>query len=194
MTLAVLALSWLMGVAAAAFSGADPAAAVALASMLGAAAFAVRPRVGTLVVVAFAAVLVAGATWRYDETTPSAEGTVAADNGSGEPVRLRGLVDDEPDERPTGRLYRVAVRERFDGVRWVKAEGKVLLRTRSLPAYEHGDLIEMEGELEEAPPLATPPDCGFRTRVALSGALTPSPGSRRRDGRHPPISCPPRAR
>ena len=49
-------------------------------------------------------------------------------------------------------------------------------------------------ETGEAPLLATPPDCGFRTRVALSGALTPSPGSRRRDGRHPPISCPPRAR
>ncbi len=168
MTLAVLALAWLLGVAAAAFSGADAAAAVAAASLLGAVTFAVRPRAGTLVVAAAGAVLVSGATLRYDETTPSAEGTVAVHNGSGEAVRLRGVVDGEPDERPTGRLYRVDVRGVFDGGLWAEAQGKVLVRTWLFPAYEYGDLIEIEGELEAAPVF---PEFDYRDYLLRQGVV-----------------------
>ncbi len=169
MTLAVLALAWLLGLAAAAFSGANPAAAVAAASLLGAVTFAVRPRAGTLVVIGVGAVLAAGATWQYDETTPSAEGTVAAFNDSEEDVRLRGVVDGEPDERATGRLYRVDVREWFDGVRWAEAEGKVLVRTQLFPAYEYGDLIEIEGELDEPPVF---PEFDYRDYLLRQGVVS----------------------
>jgi len=168
-TLAVLALAWLLGVVAAAFSGAEPAAAVAAASLLGAVTFALWPRVGTLVVIGVGAVLVAGATLRYDGTTPSAAGTVAAYNGSEEDVRLRGVVDGEPDERATGRLYRLDVREAFDGVRWVEAEGKVLVRTWLFPAYEYGDLIEIEGELDEAPVF---PEFDYRDYLLRQGVVS----------------------
>ena len=169
MTLAVLALAWLLGVVAAAYSGADPVAAVTAASLLGAVTFAVWPRAGTLVVVAAGVVLVAGATWRYEETTPSAEGTVAVYNGSEDDVRLRGVVDGEPDERATGRLYRVDVREWFDGVRWVEAKGKVLVRTWLFPAYEYGDLIEIEGELDEPPVF---PEFDYRDYLLRQGVVS----------------------
>jgi len=120
-------------------------------------------------VVAAGAVLVAGATWRYDETTPSAEGTVAVHNGLEEAVRLRGVVDGEPDERATGRLYRVEVRETFDGGRWAEAEGKVLVRTQLFPAYEYGDLIEIEGELDEPPVF---PEFDYRDYLLRQGVVS----------------------
>jgi competence protein ComEC len=167
--LAFLALAWLLGVAAAAFSGAEPAAAVAAASLLGAATFAVRPRAGTLVVVAVGAALVAGATWRYEATTPTAAGTVAAYNGSDDDVRLRGVVDGEPDERATGRLYSVDVRTVWDGVRWAEAEGKVLVRTRLYPAYEYGDLIEIKGKLDEPPSF---PEFDYRDYLLRQGVVS----------------------
>ena len=84
-------------------------------------------------------------------------------------MRLRGVVDGEPDERPTGQLYRVDVREAFDGVRWAEAEGKVLVRTRLFPAYEYGDLIEIEGELDEPPVF---PEFDYRDYLLRQGVVS----------------------
>jgi len=171
MTLAVLALAWLLGVVAAAFTNPDPAAAVVVASGLGAATFAIRPRAATLAAIAVGALLVAGATWRYDATTPTTEGTVAELNGAGN-VRLRGVVSDEPDERATGRLYRLDVWEVLQNGEWVAAEGKVLVRSPLYPVFEYGDLVEIEGELEEPPVF---PEFDYRDHLLRQGVVSIAP-------------------
>ncbi|MEX1193740.1 MAG: DNA internalization-related competence protein ComEC/Rec2 [Dehalococcoidia bacterium] len=169
MITAVLALAWLLGVVAAASTGADPAAAVVVASLLAGATFALRPRPATFLVIAAGILLVAGASWRYDATQPSTVGTVAAHNDADGAVTLRGVIDDEPDERATGRLYRVEVRETLDGERWEEAKGKVLVRTPLFPEYEYGDLVQIEGELETPP---TFPDFDYRDHLLRRGIVS----------------------
>jgi competence protein ComEC len=169
---ALLALAWLLGVASAAFTGADPAATVAAASLLAALTLALRPRASSLILIAVGILLIVGATWRYDATQPSTEGTVAAFNETEAEVRIRGVVGAEPDERATGRLYRVNVREAFTGGQWTEAEGKILVRLPSFPAYEYGDLLELEGELEAAPVF---PDFNYRDYLLRRGVVSLMP-------------------
>ncbi len=64
MILGVLAFAWLLGVAAAAFTGADPWAALAAAAGLAAASFALRPRLSTLGLIALGAALIFAAAWQ----------------------------------------------------------------------------------------------------------------------------------
>jgi len=92
-TLAFLALAWLLGLAAAAFTGADPAATVAAAGLFGVVSFAQHPRWSTLALIAAASALVFTAGWRYESTVPE-PAPIARFNDS-EPVRLRGIVSDE---------------------------------------------------------------------------------------------------
>lgn len=167
MTVVALALAWLLGIVGAAFTGADPAAAIAVASLVSAVSFAISPRPVTLALIAVVWLLVAGATWRYDATTPSTEGTVAALNG--DQVTLRGVIGDEPDERATGRLYRLDVREVLDGGTWGEARGKVLVRSQLYPVFEYGDLVEIEGRLEEPPVF---PEFDYRDYLLRRGVVS----------------------
>src|SRR2546426_5361753 len=109
LTPAFLAVAWLLGVAAAAFTGADLAAAAAAAGLLGIVSFARWPRPITLAMIAAGSVLIFAAGQRYDATTP--EPSPIARFHGGAVVRLRGVVDAEPDERGVSRLYRLQVRE-----------------------------------------------------------------------------------
>ncbi len=70
MILAFLALAWLLGIAAASFTGADPAAALAAGGLLAVVSFALRPRLGTIALIAAGSVLVFAADWRYESTMP----------------------------------------------------------------------------------------------------------------------------
>ncbi len=153
MILAFLALAWLLGIAAAAFTGADAAATVAAAGLLGCISFALRPRASTLVLIATGVALVFTAAWRYESTTPSQSPTGVARYNDGQPVRLRAVVDAEPDDRGTSRLYRLQVREAFVESRWRPESGGVLMRGAAFPQYEYGDLLEIEGKLEKPPAL-----------------------------------------
>lgn len=154
MTLGVLALAWLLGIAAAAFSGSDPWAAVAAASALAAITFAFRPRASTLALVALGAVLVLAAAWRYDSTRPPDAPTGIARLNDDADVRFRALIDAEPDDRGSYVLYRLAVRERLTDRRWRPESGRVLMRAAPFPQYEYGDLLEVEGALETPPTFA----------------------------------------
>lgn len=151
MTLGFLALAWLLGVAAAAFTGADPWASVAAAAALAAASFALRPRSSTLVLVALGVALVFAAAWRYDSTTPPGTPTGIARWNDGDEVRFRALVTAEPDDRGATVRYRLVVREVYQSGRWQPESGGVLARAAPFPRYRYGDLLELEAKLETPP-------------------------------------------
>jgi competence protein ComEC len=151
-TLAFLALAWLLGVAAAAaFTGADPWASVVAASALAAASFALRPRASTLVLAALGAAFIFGAAYRYEATTPPDAPAGIARLNDGDPVRFRALVTSEPDERGGSVRYRLAVREALIGGAWRPESGGVLMRAAPFPRHAYGDLLELEGALETPP-------------------------------------------
>jgi len=150
--LAALALAWLLGLSAAAFTDADPAATLAAVGLLGTATFAISPRPRTLVLIAVGATLIVGATWRYEETQPQPS-PVSHLNDPDATLTLRAIVDDEPTERTTTRLYRLEVLEVFEDDRWREESGGVLMTTHTSPAYEYGDILEIEGTLEDPPVL-----------------------------------------
>ncbi len=148
MSLAYLAFAWLLGLAAAAFTGAGPAAAFPAFGLLGAVSFARNPRSNTLVlIVAGALIFTAG--WRYDATRPE-PAPIARFNG-GLSVRLRAIVSDDPQERASYRVYRLDVRETFEERRWRPDSGGVIVYAPLSPEYEYGDLLEIKGKLEEPP-------------------------------------------
>jgi competence protein ComEC len=162
-TLAFVAFAWLLGISAAALTGANPAALVAAASLLSAASFAASPKPATLVLIALALLAVAGAGWRYSATerTPPAN-AISSLNGDAE-VRFRAVVADEPDDRLTSRLYRLDSRQAFVRGGWRDMPGGILMRTAPNTAFEYGDLIEVKGVLE------TPPEVeGFDYREHLA--------------------------
>jgi len=148
--LAILALAWLLGLAAAAFTDTDSAALVAAFGLLAAVTFAVSPRFSTLALIAVGAVLIAAAGWRYESTQPEPS-SISRLNGT--EVNLRAVVSREPVERDNSRSYRLEVRERLAGDRWFPDSGAVQMTGRLLPAYEYGDVIEIKGELEDLPVL-----------------------------------------
>jgi len=149
--LAYLAAAWLIGVAAAAFTGGDQAAALAAAGLLGAASVIVSPRLSTLVLVAGGIALIFGAAWRYQTAMPSS-GSIARLN-DGQSHQLRAVINDQPEERGTSRLYRLDVREARVGGNWQREAGGVIMRAPLLPEYKYGDLIEIRGELVTPPVL-----------------------------------------
>jgi len=161
MTLAYLALAWFLGVAAAAFTGADPAGALAASGLLGLISFLLRPRPATLGFIAAGAVLIFAASWRYDSTVPE-PGPITrfnCDTAAGvvkdacQTVRLRAVVAATPDAQGSSRVYRVNVREVLNGIRWEPESGDILIRTPLYPEYKLGNLLEVEGKLEHPPVL-----------------------------------------
>ncbi len=163
MILGLLAFAWLLGVAAAAFTGGDPWAALAAAAGLSAASFALRPRPWTLAFIALAAALIFAAAWRYESTAPpDAPSGIARlncppktqssdDDPKCDAVLYRALVAAEPDERGSTVRYRLAVREVHADGRWRPESGGVLMRVAPFPRYDYGDLLELRGELETPP-------------------------------------------
>ena len=144
MILAFIAFAWLLGIATAAYTGADTAATIAAASLLAAATFAYRPRPATLCAVATGASLVFLATWRYDATTPTIppdaiQSLNGPDGKGGEEVRFRAIVDDEPRERSASVAYRLEVQEMWEYGRWRRASGSVLMTAPPYPAFDYGD-------------------------------------------------------
>jgi competence protein ComEC len=149
MQLAFLASTWLLGIAAASFSDADRAASLAAAGMLAVVSFAIRPRLGTLALIAAGSVLVFTAGWRYESTVP--QPSPIARFNDGQSVRVRAVISDEPREQGASREYRLSVRESFTDGNWQRDSGGVLMRASLFPQYEYGDLLEVSGDLESPP-------------------------------------------
>ncbi|HEV8573714.1 MAG TPA: DNA internalization-related competence protein ComEC/Rec2 [Dehalococcoidia bacterium] len=151
MTVAVLALAWLLGIAAAAFTGAEPAATVAAVGLLGAVSFAVRPRWSTFALIATGGALIFVAGAHYEATVPHPS-QIARFNDAGT-LRLRAIIDDEPDTQSSSRVYQLQVREAYIDGSWQPESGGVLMRAALFPEYDYGDLLEVEGKLEDPPAL-----------------------------------------
>ncbi|MDO8703759.1 MAG: ComEC/Rec2 family competence protein [Sulfuricaulis sp.] len=166
--LAYLAFAWTLGVAAAAFTGADRAAALAAAGLLATLSFAFRPRASTLLLAAAGAGLVFLAGWRYDATRPDDTPTGIA-RYNGQTLRFRALVDAEPQERASWRRYRLAVREAFVDGRWQPDSGGVLMDAPLYPERAYGDVLEIEGELETPPAFA---DFDYREYLLRRGVTS----------------------
>ena len=145
MILGALAVAWLLGLAAAAFTGSDPWAAVAAASALAAISFALRPRPSTLPLIALAAALVFAASWRHQTTEPPPAPSGIALLNDGVEVRLRALIVTEPETRGGSVRYRLAVREVYASGRWRPESGGVLMRAAPLMclSIENGATVMM---------------------------------------------------
>jgi competence protein ComEC len=176
MTLAYLALAWLVGVGLMAATG-EPlvvagAAALAFLAPLAARhslrAPSLRSGQGFLWAV-LAAVLLVGGAWYYDSTLPPADpGGIAAYN-DGEAVRFRALVAGEPDERGASVRLRLSAREVLVDGRWQETSGGVLMRAPLFPRYGYGDLLEVSGKLET--PFASE-DFDYRDYLARRGVYS----------------------
>jgi competence protein ComEC len=149
MLLALLAVAWLLGIAASSFTQADPAATPAAAGLLGVISFALRPRWATLGLIAAGSIFIAAAGWRYEATVR--EPSPIARFNDGAPVRLRAMVADEPDEQSTSRLIRLDVRESYSVGAWRPDSGGVVMRVPLFPEHRYGDLLEIRGALEPPP-------------------------------------------
>lgn len=168
MALAYLALAWVLGVAAAAFTGGSAAASVAAIGLLGAVSFARRPRASTLLFIALGAVAVLLAGWRYEATAPPQTPYGIARNNDSE-VRFRATVSGEPDVRASSRLYRLDVTHVFLGDGWRREPGGVEMRAPLHPEYRPGDLLEVEGELLTP---ASSPDFDYREYLLRRGIVS----------------------
>ena len=178
MILGALAFAWLLGVAAAAFTGADLSAALAAAAGLAAASFALRPRASTLGFVALGAALIVAAAWRFDSTAPPDTPSGIAsfncrseDESSGNSedcsdILFRAVVAAEADDRGSTVRYRLAVREVYWGGSWRPDSGGVLMRAAPFPRYQYGDLLELQGELQTPPAFD---DFDYREYLARRG-------------------------
>jgi competence protein ComEC len=160
-----LALAWLLGISVAALAGTEMGLLIIAASLFASITFAIRPRMGSLALAGLGALLVMSGGARYEATRPDINLPLATYN-DGPEVRLRAVVTEEPDERASGVLYRLDVREVREGGRWVKIQGRVLMRGPTLPAYEYGDLIDVRGKLETPPVF---PDFDYRDYLLRQG-------------------------
>jgi competence protein ComEC len=151
MTAALIALAWVLGLVAVAHTGAGANASLAAAGLFAAVTFAVRPRPETLLVAAAGAALIFAAGWRYEETSPREPPSSISRLNEGGGARFRAVVDDEPEERPNSRLYRLRAVEAYENGRWRERTGGVLMRTSPYTDYEYGQLLELRGELETPP-------------------------------------------
>jgi hypothetical protein len=147
MVVALLAFAWIVGVAAAAYTGADGTAIPAAAALALLSAFVVLPRRSILLASPFVLAIVVLAFVRYEDTVPNPNQGVGHLNGSGT-VTLRGVVDSAPSDRPTSRVYEVAISAVNDGGSWDDSPGRILLRVPAHSSLAYGDEIELRGKLE----------------------------------------------
>jgi len=166
MILGYLALCWLLGMAAAAFTQGNPwaiAAAALLAAIMPLASR--RPAVAVLWAATAAALLVTGA-WLYQSSLPSAEPQGIALYNDGPAVRFRAVVSGEPDERGSSLRLRLSARELLVDGRWQSTSGGILMHRGLFPRYDYGDLLEVNGKLETPPVLE---DFNYRDYLARQG-------------------------
>lgn len=139
MAAALLAFAWLLGVAAAAFTGGDNTAILATGSFAVLVSFIVQPARSTLLAAPIALALVVVAFMHYNATIPNPDQGVAYMNEQGT-VQLRGVIDDVPRDQPSSRLYEVEVTDEMETGAWRPVSGRILVRTAVHSRLAYGDL------------------------------------------------------
>ncbi len=152
--LVYLAGAWLLGILGGAAAGEVWWPAVGALATAGLAAALLERRWQLALVGLLAAGLFVAGAWRYIDQRPPAEPTGIAAHNGGAPVRLRGLVTDDPDASGRSQRVRVAVREVYANGAWQTADGGVLVTTGLFPRYHYGDLLEIDGKLAVPPSFA----------------------------------------
>jgi competence protein ComEC len=166
MILGYLALCWLLGMAAAAFTQGNSWA-IAAAALLAAIVPLVTPRsLLALLWAAMAAALLVSGGWLYQSRLPSDEPQGIARYNDGDAVTLRAVVSGEPDERGTFLTLHLSAREVLVDGRWQTMSGGILMRGGLFPRYDYGDLLQVEGKLETPPVLE---DFNYRDYLARQG-------------------------
>jgi competence protein ComEC len=166
MILGYLALCWLLGMGAAAFTQGNPWA-IAAAALLAAIAPLVAPRSALVLLwAAMAAALLVGGAWLYQSSLPSADPQGIAQFNDKDAVTFRAVVSGEPDERGSSLRLRLSAREVLVDGRWQSTSGGILMRGGLFPRYDYGDLLELEGKLETPPVLE---DFNYRDYLARQG-------------------------
>ena len=166
MILAFICLAWLLGLAATAYTGSDPAATLAAIGLLGAVTLAMRPQASALLAVIAGTAVIALAGWRYDASVPTVPPDAIQYHNDGEEVRFRAVIDEEPQPRTTSTAYRLEVRATWSNGRWHPASGAVLMTVPQYPEYEYGDLVDVRAELTTPPVLE---DFDYRAYLAQQG-------------------------
>src|SRR5205809_1627836 len=136
MTPAFLAIAWLLGIAAASFTGADMSASLAAVGLLGVISFAVRPRWTTLALIAAGCALIFVATWRYESTIPETSPIARFNDGAS--AHPRAIVTAAPDARSSPRLSRLPAPPPYSQARWPPDPGRPPIHTYCAPKLEHG--------------------------------------------------------
>ena len=143
MVLAWLAAAWLAGVASAAMLGRG-AWPLAIAVAAGALACALaRPSRPTLALALAIPMVFGGALLRFEQARAAPAANAASRFNDGVAMRLRGVVEGEPQIGDTSQQATVSVRSmQFDGA-WRDASGRVLARLPLLPAVSSGEVLEL---------------------------------------------------
>jgi len=121
-------------------------------------------------------VLVLAAGWRYTSVPRGTSSDIGPLMEVG-PVRLRGVVDAEPQALGSAVRYRVAVRHVQVEGGWQAVRGRVLVTMPASTSFQYGHLLELDGELQAPPSF---PDFDYRAYLARQGigALMPYPRAR----------------
>jgi len=165
MILGYLGLCWLLGMAAAAFTG-NPWAIAAAALLAAIVPLVTRRSAVALLWAAMAAAFLVGGAWLYQSSLPSPEPQGIALHNDGPAVRFRAVVSGEPDERGSSLRLRLSAREVLIDGRWQSTSGGILMRSGLFPRYDYGDLLEVNGKLETPPEFE---DFDYRDYLARQG-------------------------
>ncbi len=151
MILFALALAWLAGAGFGA-AGFDDAYLFALACGAGAAAAFVYLRRWRMVVLAAGATLlfVLGL-FRLVDALPSDRPAGVALLNDRAAVGIRGVVDQDPEQRQASQRIVIEVDEANDGAGWQASSGKVLATLRPFPRFAYGDRLELTARLDTPP-------------------------------------------
>jgi len=166
MILGYLAMCWLLGMAAAAFTQGNPWAIAAAAILAAIVPLVARRSAVALLWAAMAAALLVGGAWLCQSSLPSGEPQGIALYNDGPAVRLRAVVSGEPDERGSSLRLRLSAREMLADGRWQSTSGGILMRSGLFPRYDYGDLLEVKGKLETPPEFE---DFDYRDYLARQG-------------------------
>jgi len=166
MILGYLALCWLLGMAAAAFTQGSPWAIAAAAAPAAIVPLVTRRSAVALLWAAMAAGLLVGGAWLYQSSLPSGEPQGIALYNDGSAVRFRAVVSGEPDGRGSSLRLRLSAREVLIDGRWQSTSGGILMRSGLFPRYDYGDLLEVKGKLETPPEFE---DFDYRDYLARQG-------------------------
>ena len=162
MRLIYLSLSWIAGISLGMWAGFHWAAIAALA---GIALLAFLLRRGKALLLVLCLVALIGGIFRFETTVSSVdESTLQVHNDKGI-VQIKGLVTADPEPTDSAVALRLEAREIKVGEAWEEVTGMVLVyapqfpspdflpsdSSRDPPYYRYGDLLQVEGELEEPP-------------------------------------------